>query len=59
MNSLSMDDTYLFNRLLDFNKNIYPVCLPESILFWKVKSRKVNYFLIFGTAMENKLENTF
>jgi hypothetical protein len=59
VSSLSMDDTYLFNRLLDSNKNNYPVCLLEIILFWKVKSRKVNYFLIFGTVMKNKLENTF
>jgi hypothetical protein len=36
----------------------------ESYFFWKVNSGKVNsgkmnYFLIFGSVMKNKLENTF
>ena len=44
--------------------NLGPVCLLESSSFWKVNSRKmnsekVNYFLMFGSVMENKLENTF
>jgi hypothetical protein len=31
----------------------------KIVFFWKVNSRKVNYFPIFGSVMENKLENTF
>jgi hypothetical protein len=36
-----------------------PVCLLEVVSFWKVNSGKVNYFLMFGSVMENKLENIF
>jgi hypothetical protein len=36
-----------------------PVCLLECRFFWKVNSGKVNYFMIFGSVIENKLENTF
>jgi len=35
------------------------VCLLESIFFFEVNSWKVNYFLMFGSFMKNKLENTF
>ena len=31
----------------------------KVVSFWKVNSGKVNYFLMFGSVMENKLENTF
>jgi hypothetical protein len=31
----------------------------KVVFFWKVNSGKVNYFPIFGSVMENKLENTF
>ena len=37
----------------------WPVCLLESIFFFKVNFRKMNYFLMFGSVMKNKLENTF
>jgi hypothetical protein len=33
------------------------VFLLESIFFFKVNSRKVDYFSMFGNVMENKLEN--
>jgi hypothetical protein len=47
--------------LLFFLRSVY---LLESNFFWrmnfkKVNSEKVNYFLIFGSVIENKLENTF
>jgi hypothetical protein len=51
-----MEDTYLFYRLLDSNKNIYPVCLLENKFFL---DELVNYFLMFGSIVKNKLENTF
>jgi hypothetical protein len=46
------------------SKLVLFVCLLESNFFWKVNSGKVNsgkmnYFLIFGSVMKNKLENTF
>jgi len=31
----------------------------KVVFFWKVNFGKVNYFLMFGSVMENKLENTF
>jgi cytochrome c oxidase subunit IV len=31
----------------------------KVVFFLKVNSRKVNYFSMFGSVMENKLENTF
>jgi len=31
----------------------------KVIFFWKVNSRKVNYFSMFGSVMKNKLENNF
>ena len=31
----------------------------KVVSFWKVNSRKVNYFPMFGSVMENKLENIF
>jgi len=36
----------------------------KVVFFWKVNSEKMNfikmnYFLMFGSVMENKLENTF
>ena len=31
----------------------------ESKFFWKVNSRKVNYFMMFDSVMKNKLENIF
>ena len=31
----------------------------KAVCFWKVNSGKVNYFPMFGSIMENKLENTF
>ena len=34
------------------------MCL-KVVFFLKVNSRKVNYFLMFGNVMENKLENSF
>jgi len=30
-----------------------------NYFFWKVNFRKVNYFLMFGSVMKNKLENFF
>ena len=33
--------------------------LNAPFVSWKVNSRKVNYFPMFGSVMENKLENTF
>jgi hypothetical protein len=43
---------------------LWSVYLLESNFFWKVNSekvnsRKVNYFPIFDSVMENKLEKTF
>jgi hypothetical protein len=35
------------------------VRLLESSFFWKINFKKVNYFLMFGSVMENKLENIF
>jgi hypothetical protein len=47
---------YLFLR--------YSVCLLKNIFkkkinFGKVNYIKINYFLMFGSVIENKLENTF
>ena len=39
-----------------FSKALF-VCL-KVVFFWKVNSGKVNYFLMFGSLMKNKLENT-
>jgi hypothetical protein len=36
-----------------------PVCLLKINFFFKVNFRKVNYFPMFGSVMETKLENTF
>jgi hypothetical protein len=36
-----------------------PICLLESNFFFKVNFGKVNYFIMFGSVMEKKLENTF
>ena len=36
-----------------------PVYLLENSFFFKVNSRKVNYFSMFGSVMKNKLANTF
>ena len=41
-----------------------PFVCWKVVYFWKVNyikvnSRKVNYFLMFGSIMKNKLENTF
>jgi hypothetical protein len=41
-----------------------PFVCWKVVSFWKVNSgkvnsRKVNYFSMFGSVMENKLENTF
>ena len=41
------------------NLDLRSVCLLESIFFKKINSRKVNYFLIFGNIVKNKLKNTF
>ena len=35
------------------------VCLLKSIFFKKNEFQKMNYFLMFGSVMKNKLENTF
>ena len=45
-------------------RDLGSVCLLESNFFCKVNSEKVNsgemnYFSMFGSVMENKLENTF
>jgi len=34
------------------------VC-KKVVIFWKMNFKKVNYFSIFSSVMENKLENTF
>ena len=36
-----------------------PFVCWKVVFFWKVNSRKVNYFPMFGSVMKNKLENTF
>jgi hypothetical protein len=36
-----------------------PVCLLKNNYFWKINSRKINYFFMFGNVMKNKLENIF
>jgi len=36
-----------------------PFVCWKVVFFWKVNSGKVNYFLMFGSVMENKLENIF
>jgi len=36
-----------------------PFVCWKVVFFWKVNSRKVNYFLMFDSVMENKLENVF
>jgi hypothetical protein len=41
-----------------------PFVCWKVVFFWKVDFKKinfgkVNYFLMFGSVMENKLENTF
>ena len=36
-----------------------PFVCWKVVSFWKVNSGKVNYFLMFGSVMENKLENNF
>jgi hypothetical protein len=50
------------SKLLGASRAIFilgPVYLLEVVFFWKMNSGKVNYFLMFGSVMENKLENTF
>jgi hypothetical protein len=47
---------HIFNYQ-NYNKVMF-VCW-KVVSFWKVNSGKVNYFLMFGSVMENKLENTF
>jgi len=55
---------FLFSLLTTKMHNC-PLCLFFSFVcwkvvsFWKVNSGKVNYFLMFGSVMENKLENSF
>jgi hypothetical protein len=41
------------------SSDLVHVCLLENNFFFKMNFRKINYFLIFGNIMENKLENTF
>jgi hypothetical protein len=36
-----------------------PFVCWKIVSFWKVNSRKVNYFPIFGSVMKKKLDNTF
>jgi hypothetical protein len=48
-----------FQKKNDKIKDLRPVCLLKSSFFYKMNSEKVNYFLIFGSVMKNKLENTF
>ena len=36
-----------------------PFVCWKVVFFWKVNSGKMNYFSMFGSVMENKLENTF
>jgi hypothetical protein len=50
--SFTIFNDFLFT-LLD------PVCLMEITFLWKVVFYKVNYFLMFGSVMKNKLENIF
>jgi hypothetical protein len=55
---------FLFSLLTTKMHNC-PLCLFFSFVcwkvvsFWKVNSGKVNYFLMFVSVMENKLENSF
>jgi hypothetical protein len=46
-----------FKGLIDVIKA--PFVCWKVVSFWKVNSGKVNYFPMFGSVMENKLENTF
>jgi len=36
-----------------------PFVCWKVVSFWKVNFEKVNYFSMFGSVMENKLENIF
>jgi len=45
--TLTREKQSIFKRLL------------KSSFFKKINSRKINYFLIFGSVMKNKLENIF
>jgi hypothetical protein len=36
-----------------------PFVCWKVVFFWKVNFKKVNYFSMFGSVMENKLENIF
>jgi hypothetical protein len=60
--SLAVGITKLFIISFEPPLNIFnqdPVCLLKNSYFLKMNSEKVNYFLIFCSVMENKLENTF
>jgi hypothetical protein len=48
----------LMTRIEKFETRAPFVCW-KIVSFWKVNSGKVNCFLMFGSVMENKLENTF
>ena len=39
--------------------HILAVYLLENNFFLKINYEKVNYFLIFGSVIKNKLESTF
>ena len=42
-----------------FVLNLGPVYLLKNNFFLKVNLEKMNYFLMFGSVMKNKLKNTF
>ena len=44
---------------MKIEKLLVPFICWKVVFFWKVNSEKVNYFLIFGSVIENKLENIF
>jgi len=48
---------FFFFRLNGFYLDLF-VCW-KIVFFWKVNFRKVNYFLMFCSVMENKLKNIF
>jgi hypothetical protein len=41
------------------NQQLHLQIIKQLNFFLKVNLKKVNYFLMFGSVMKNKLENTF
>jgi hypothetical protein len=49
----------LIKKKKENSSKVAPFVCWKIVFFWKVNSGKVNYFLMFGSVMENKLENIF